>query len=173
MLEKRAIGPTIHANRWPSTMKKVALNATSIDAIEQKRVIKPSINLFGRDSRKSSSAYRDVRMDKNINIEVTDENRAKASDMAKIMKDLKPKKIGVPSSLSFPPGTVKIAANITVVMRVATSIHDEAVLFIHFSPSLSSPLCSSLNNIRGVLPIPSLASRANGCTFFSTSYKIK
>lgn len=160
--ELKEIGTTIHANLWSSTMQKVAANATSIDAIEKKRVARPTTNLFGRDSAKSSSAYREVSMERNINMEVTEENRANASATAKTMKDVEFKNIGVPLVLSLPPGTVKIAANITVVISVATSMHDEAVFFIHFSPSLTSPLCSSVNIIRGVLPFLSLISLKEG-----------
>lgn len=54
--EPREIGTTIHANRWSSTMQKVAANATSMAAIEQKSVARPTTNLFGKDSTKSSSA---------------------------------------------------------------------------------------------------------------------
>ncbi|KAG5621868.1 hypothetical protein H5410_007086 [Solanum commersonii] len=57
------------------------------------------------------------------------------------------RKIAVPVSLLFPPGTVKIAANITVVISAATSMQDDAVSFIHFSPSLTNSLCSSVNSI--------------------------
>ena len=108
-------------------------------------------------------------MERNIKIEVTEENSANASATAKIMNDVDAKTIGVPLLLSLPPGTVKIAANITVVISVARSMHDEAVFFIHFSPSLTRPLCSSVNIIRGVLPFLSLISLNEGWTFFSTS----
>lgn len=123
-------------------MEKLALKAISIVAIEKKSVVRPMINLFGNVSTKSSSAYREVRIDKNIKIEVTDENRASASDIEKIKKDLSLRKTGVPVSCLLPPGTVKMAANITVVISVATSMHDEAVSFIHLSPPLSNALCS-------------------------------
>lgn len=56
MHEAKAIGTRIQANRHPSTMKRVALNAISMEAIERNRVVRPMISLFGKDSRKSSSA---------------------------------------------------------------------------------------------------------------------
>lgn len=108
-------------------------------------------------------------MDKNMSMDVTEENSANASDMAKVMKAFDFNKIGTPLLLSVPPGTVKIAANITVVISVATSMQDEAVLFIHSSPSLTRALCSSVNNILGVRPFLSLVCFDKGCTVFSTS----
>ncbi|KAK4347505.1 hypothetical protein RND71_033844 [Anisodus tanguticus] len=97
-------------------------------------------------------------MDKNINIEITEENNASASIIEKRMNVFSLRKIGVPVSLLFPPGTVKIAANITVVISAATSMQDDAVSFIHFSPSLTNSLCSSVNSILGVRPFESLIS---------------
>lgn len=75
-------------------MKKVAVKATSIDAMEKKSVARPIINLFGKVSRKSSSAYREVRIDKNINMEITEENNANASVTVKTMNGLVEGKLG-------------------------------------------------------------------------------
>lgn len=107
-------------------------------------------------------------MDKNISMDVTEENSANASDMAKVVKACDLNKIGKP--LSVPPGTVKMAANITVVISVETSMQDEAVLFIQSSPSLTRALCSSVNNILGVRPFLSLICFDKGCTVLSTSW---
>nr|GMD11700.1 hypothetical protein CFOL_v3_17882 [Ipomoea batatas] len=63
-------------------------------------------------------SLRDVRMDKNISVEVTEENRAMASDTAKITNNLSWRKIGFPVPLLSPPGTVRIAANMIVVIRI-------------------------------------------------------
>lgn len=153
-------------------MKNVAPKAMSIVMMEKKRVAMPTLNLLGSDTRKSSCAYLEVSMDKNINTDITEENNARASERAKTLKDVVCIKMGYPLLLLFPPGTVKIAANITVVISVATSMHDEAVFFSHFSP-LAKPLCSSVNNIWGVLPSESLISLNRGCMIFSTSCKFK
>ncbi|OVA03171.1 hypothetical protein BVC80_7201g2 [Macleaya cordata] len=68
-------------------------------------------------------------MDKNIIIDVMEEQRAKAFATVNTMNKVLLKKIGVPLlllllSLMFPPGTVKAAANATVAMRIATTVHD-------------------------------------------------
>ncbi|CAN1225357.1 hypothetical protein LINGRAPRIM_LOCUS973 [Linum grandiflorum] len=110
--------------------------------IEMKRVRSPVRSLFGNEERKSSSAYLEVSMDRNIKMDVAEETRASASDMAKIKKDLVLRYSGLPVSWLFPPGTVNAAANIMVVMSVATTMHEDAVSFIHFSPSRASFLCS-------------------------------
>ncbi|KAL4569641.1 hypothetical protein LXL04_025283 [Taraxacum kok-saghyz] len=43
--------------------------------------------------------------------------------------------IGIPVFWSYPPGSVKAAANTMVAINVATTIHCEAVSLIHFPPS--------------------------------------
>ena len=153
------IGIAIIAKPCPRTMKRVAENAIIMVAMEMKSVVSPIISLFGNDCRKSSSAYREVRMDRKIKIEVTEENRANASDTAKTINDLCCMNIGLPVLLLLPPGTVNAAANMTVAIRVATTMHEDAVSFIHFSPSRKSPLCSSENSIRGVNPCEFFISR--------------
>ena len=52
----KAAGTAIHASLWLRTMQKVAPNATSIAAMEKKRVARPTISLCGSNLRKSSSA---------------------------------------------------------------------------------------------------------------------
>nr|GMD03239.1 hypothetical protein CTI12_AA390800 [Ipomoea batatas] len=112
-------------------------------------------------------------MDKNISVEVTEENRAMASDTAKITNNLSWRKIGFPVPLLSPPGTVRIAANMIVVIRVATSMHDDAVPFIHFSPCFTRFLCCSVNSICGVCPPESFISlrsgEAKGCVIMLVS----
>lgn len=44
-------------------------------------MVRPMINFLGNFSRKFSSAYLDVRIDKNIKIEASDEKRASAYDI--------------------------------------------------------------------------------------------
>ena len=51
------------------TKRQVALKATTMPAIEVKSVVSPKTNFDGNDTRKSISAKRAVRIDKNINIE--------------------------------------------------------------------------------------------------------
>ena len=62
-------------------------------------------------------------MDKNIIIEAEEENSAIASDMTKIKNHFSLRNIGTPVLLFSPPGTVITAANTTVAMSVATSMH--------------------------------------------------
>lgn len=80
------------------TKKQVALKATTMPAIEVKSVVSPNTNLPGNDSRKSFSVQRDVRIDKNINIEVEEDNNAIASEMKNTVNQFFLKKIGVPFS---------------------------------------------------------------------------
>lgn len=108
-------------------------------------------------------------MDRNINREAVDENRERASKIAKIVKAVFLWKMGKPLSLLLPPGTVIDAANPIVAMRVADIVQEFAVSFIHFSPSLTKSLCSTENSIAGVLPLEFLASLESGSTYFSTS----
>lgn len=63
-------------------MKKALLNATIMLIMETKRVTNPDINLNGRELRKSCSAYREIRMDKKIRVEVEEEINANASENA-------------------------------------------------------------------------------------------
>ena len=96
-----------------------------------------------------------------------EENSERASETANIMKDDSCKKFGIPR-LSLPPGTVKAAANITVIMRAATIEQAVAVSFIYFSPSFTNSLCSSVKTSLGVCSLFT-ASRKNGWTRFSTA----
>nr|GME06644.1 hypothetical protein CFOL_v3_16302 [Ipomoea batatas] len=120
--------------------------------MEKNKVKRPMINLLGRAYRKSSSAKREVRMDKKTSKEVVDVKREAAFEKANIVKALWLEKIGRPFSPLLPPGTVMAAAKTTVTMRAAAIVHEFAVSFIHFSPASFNNLCSSVNTILGVLP---------------------
>ena len=108
-------------------------------------------------------------MDKNVTIEAEEENSATASDMTKIKNHLFPRNKGTPVSLLGPPGRVKIAANTTVATSVATSMHEVAVLFIHFSPSFNKSLCFSVNRSLGVWLSKFFILIYEGGTIFSTA----
>ncbi|MFS7990777.1 hypothetical protein Hanom_Chr11g01062921 [Helianthus anomalus] len=61
------------------------------------------------------------------------------------------------------------AAKTIVVMRPAVTVYESAVFFIHSSPSLTSFLCSLLNNISGVCSNEFFSVLYFGCTNVSTS----
>ena len=161
-------GAAIHCISSCSTSESVALNATMVAASDTNNEISPSVNLFGKAYRKSSSAKRELSTDKNISTEVDEENNATASDMAKSIKVASVKNRGFPLSL-FPPGAVNMAAKAMVTIRAATTVAEDDVSFIHCCASLSSSLCSIENTILGVLFSSFKASLYEGCTKFSTS----
>ena len=53
--------------------------------IEKKSAARPFINFLGNDSKKSFSAQRDMKMDKNMRIEIEESAKEMASDMTKTM----------------------------------------------------------------------------------------
>ena len=57
--------------------------------IEMKSVVIPNTNFDGNDTRRSISAKRDVRIDKNINIEEEEETSATAYDMKNALNHLR------------------------------------------------------------------------------------
>lgn len=67
-------------------MKKLELNATIMVTIEMKSDARPSINFLGNDSKKSPSAYREVRMDRNMRTEVEENIKETASEMTKTLR---------------------------------------------------------------------------------------
>ncbi|WVZ09583.1 hypothetical protein V8G54_014113 [Vigna mungo] len=79
------------------------------------------------------------------------------------------KKMGIPVSCWFPPGTVKAAANMMVIIRVPTRVKELAVSFAHFSPAFTISTWLSLNISRGFLPSPFFSSLHLGCTISSTT----
>ncbi|GKA44172.1 protein-L-isoaspartate O-methyltransferase 1 isoform X2 [Tanacetum coccineum] len=126
--------------------KKLALKATIMLIIERKSVERPQISLLGNDSMNSRSAKLDVRIDKNMRIEVEEEIKETASAITKTMRDGFPLKKGIPVSWLYPPGSVKAAANAMVAMMVATTIHWVAVFFIQVSSLLTNSACFVENN---------------------------
>lgn len=149
-------------------MKRVALNAVIMLAIDKNSMERPTIIFLGRDLRKSSSAYREVRIDKNTSTEEEEEKSVNASAMVKTMNDFSFKKKGKPSLL-LPPGTVNAAVNATVTMSAATTMPNDAASFIHLSPSLTKSLCFSVKSSRGVFFSLLRSSLYLGITIFSTS----
>ena len=109
-------------------------------------------------------------MDKNIIIEAEEENSATESDITKIKNHFFLRNVGTPVSLFCPPGRVKTAVKTTVAMSVATSMHEVAVLFIHFSPSFNNSLCFSVNKSLGVWLSEFFILTYEGGTIFSTPY---
>ena len=91
-------------------------------------------------------------MPRNINNEVEAESKDKELDIINTIKTFSFKKVGKPESCLLPPGTVIAAANIMVTIRAATTVQEDAVPFIHFSPSFTNSLWLSINNSRGLLP---------------------
>lgn len=152
-------------------MKKVTLKAAIIVTIETNNPIKPVMSFKGNDLRKSCSAYREVRIDKNISIEVEELNKDRALHKEKTIKEAWFTKTGVPL-LSTPPGRVKAAAKTTVAMRVATTEQDCAVCFIHSSPFVLKLLCSLVNKTWGEMWSLFSASAYSGLTTFSTACKM-
>jgi phosphoribosylformylglycinamidine (FGAM) synthase PurS component len=73
---------------------RASQKVTIMVAMEKKSVERPIINFLGKDLRKSSSAYRDVRIPKNINTDVDEEKREIASATIKTVKDFSSLKIG-------------------------------------------------------------------------------
>lgn len=67
-------------------MKNVAVKATIMVAIEMSSKISPLMSFTGNDTRKSSSAYLEVRIDKKINIEAVEENSDTPFDTEKTTK---------------------------------------------------------------------------------------
>ena len=108
-------------------------------------------------------------MPRNINNEVEAESRDKALDIIKIIKTFSFKKVGKPESCLLPPGTVIAAANIMVTIRAATTRQEEAVPFIHFSPSFTNSLWLSVKNSQGLLPFLFVHSNMKGWTTLSIS----
>ncbi|KAK9226925.1 hypothetical protein WN943_011973 [Citrus x changshan-huyou] len=152
----------IHNVSRVKRMKNVVENTAIIAATDMKSVASPSSNFLGNNRRKSSSAYRGVRMDKKFTTEAEEDTSDIASDMAKILKEKFSenfsRKNRNPVSSLLLRGTVKAATKTTVAMSVATNMHDVAVSFIHFSPVSLKSLCSFVNKALGVRPSLFLAS---------------
>ena len=78
----KIIGTKTQCHLSLSTIVRVAPKAIIIAAMAMKREPRPIINFFGSDSRKSSISYSAVRIAKNINREVKEENRPSAFEIA-------------------------------------------------------------------------------------------
>lgn len=161
-------GITIH-DRLGCIKKRAVEKVIIMVAIEKKRVASPTIIFVGKDLRKSCSSYRDVRIVKNINTDVDEENSDSVSDTMKIVNNFLSENIGKPVFGSLPPGTVKATANIIVIIRAPTTVQDVAVVFIQSSPSFFISLWASVNSFVG-LSSKSLTNVSNsGDKNFSTS----
>ncbi|KAF5818828.1 hypothetical protein HanXRQr2_Chr02g0070531 [Helianthus annuus] len=79
------IGASILNFPLQKTRNRVALKATIMAVVESNKEKSPMNNLFGKLNRKSFSAKRAVKIDKNTSNEVLDANREIASDIANIM----------------------------------------------------------------------------------------
>ena len=81
-----------------ATKRQVAPKATTTPTVEMKSAVSPHTNIDGNDTRKSICVKRDVRIDKNSNAEVEDDNSAIASNMKNTLNQILFKRIGVPVS---------------------------------------------------------------------------
>lgn len=129
-----------------SIIASAAQKATIMDTTEKRRKTRPESNFNGKLSRKSLSAKRDVRIQMNIITEVAEVKTDIESAMINTVNVMLFEKMGTPVFSSFPPGIVKAAANKIVVIRVPTIENDLADCFAHFSPSITSSLCVSVNS---------------------------
>lgn len=68
MQAMRAIGMGAQLTPTRKVMKNVVVKANIMVAIEMSNKIKPHMSFRGNDLRKSLSAYREVRIDKNVKI---------------------------------------------------------------------------------------------------------
>ena len=74
------------------------MKATTMPTIEMKSAVSPHTNFDGSETKKSICVKRDVRIDKNTNIKVEDDDSAIASDMKNTLNRILFKRIGVPVS---------------------------------------------------------------------------
>ncbi|OWM77310.1 hypothetical protein CDL15_Pgr028947 [Punica granatum] len=130
-------------------------------AVARNKDANPNINLLGSAWRKSFSAYHAVRIDKNIEMAVAEEKRASTST-ANHVNTCSVRNRGLPLPSTFPPGTVKAAANTTVAVRADTTMQEFDVSFIHFSASLSKSWCSFANSSRAARPSLSFCTLTGG-----------
>lgn len=92
----RIIGKEKHSHLPLKITNNVAPNATITETMARKRVPSPKINLLGSARRKSFSSKRAVKMERNINREVMDENNANTSDTTNTKNEFLSPKLGVP-----------------------------------------------------------------------------
>nr|GEX64040.1 hypothetical protein [Tanacetum cinerariifolium] len=137
------IGASIHGLRSQNTKNKIALKANIIALVERNNMQREISNRLGKLSKKSFSANRVVRIDKNTNSEVEAENSKIASDIAKIVKAICFLNRGMTVSWLLPPRTVIAAANTIVTISAAVMLHDSALFsstFLHPSSKFRVPL---------------------------------
>lgn len=92
------IGMSINKFLCPKTRNNVAPKAMIIAVVERNNMVRPIISFVGNLKRKSCSAKRAVRIDKNINNDVTPVNNDIASEIANIVNATLLEKIGIPDS---------------------------------------------------------------------------
>ncbi|TQD78508.1 hypothetical protein C1H46_035937 [Malus baccata] len=134
--------------------------------------VSPTKSFLGRSLPKSFSWYRDVKMDRNMTMAVTEKQRATREAMAKMSKAGWFSRVGVPLSSLMPPGTVVEVAKATVAMRAATTEQDSEVLVNHSPPSLTIVVWVSVKICFAVLPFSLWrAKKCSGMEVF-TNYKL-
>ena len=125
-----------------STKKWPAQKVTKIDNMDMKSEVSPSKSFLGKSWAKSFSWRLDVRMARNMTVEVTEKQRAMSDEIAKIWKAGCCSRIGFPLPSLVPPGTAVDVAKATVAMSVATTEHEVAVLVSHSPPIFTRSWCS-------------------------------
>ena len=102
------------------TKKCPPQKAINIDARDTKSEVKPNRSFLGKSLQKSFCWYREVRMERNKNKEVTEKPRATSEGAAKMSNALWLSRIGVPLPLTQ-PGTMIDAVKAMVATNAATS----------------------------------------------------
>ena len=125
-----------------STKKWPAQKETKIAAMDMKIEVNPAKSFLGNSLPESFSSYLDVRIARNVTVEVTKERRAMSDEIAKIPNASCYSRFGFPLPSLVPPGTAVDVAKATVAMSVATNEHEVAVLFSHCPPFCTRSLCS-------------------------------
>ncbi|KAJ9685126.1 hypothetical protein PVL29_017238 [Vitis rotundifolia] len=125
-----------------STKKWPAQKETKIAAMDMKREVNPAKGFLGNSLPKSFSSYLDVRIARNVTVEVTKEQRAMSDEIAKIPNAVCYSRFDFVLPSLVPPGTVVDVAKATVAMSVATNENVVAVLFSHCPPFCTRSLCS-------------------------------
>ena len=92
------IGISITKLLCPKTRNNVAPKAMIIAVVERNNMVRPIISFFGNLKRKSCSAKRAVRIDKNINNDVTAVNNDIAIEIENTENAMLLVKIGIPDS---------------------------------------------------------------------------
>lgn len=120
--------------------------------METNNEVKPTRSFVGMSLPKSLSWYCDVKMERNMTMDVTEKQSVTSEEMAKTSNAGWFSSVGVPISCLTPPGTVADVAKATVAMSATTTEHDLEVLFSHSPPFSTRFLWVSMNIYFGVLP---------------------